>query len=713
MQRVLTVLMAMLVVPGWLLGQTPSSATDVLYEALHIEEVQGDLHAAIAMYQQIPDRFPAARSIAARALLQMGHAYEKLGRPEASAAYERVVRDYADQVDHAAEARGRLAAFANTNEARAAAAQDLALRQLPDLRGPPFSLSPDGNKMAFMGGPGQNVFVHDYVSNRRINVTKLTWDDGWADVAIWSRDGEQIAYQQGDWEAPMPAEIRIATLDGSSRLLYRNEAHGAVPTDWLPDGSAVVGVVQHLDNTYTLGLFPLEGGSFVPLRSLEWDFDYNGSPNASPDGRFIVFEAGPRDATDIHIVGVDGRPGSLKVLTDHPADNVQPRWSPDGKHVVFLSRRYGDLALWGISVENGAAAGEPFLIKNGIGQLLNWTPAGLVYLNRIGFEDVFTMPIDPNTGQAAGPPIQIAYPDTGRNRGGSVWSPDGSRLAFIKQRRYVVVTNADGTDAREFEMPPGGYLMYLRWLPDGSGLSYLSANDREVVTLFRVRLDTGTWESYPFPVAQRRPYEWSRDGGSFYYTTSAGRGRGRQRIIEHELAGGRERVVFSSDDASSPIDDDSGLSGFYRMGISRDFKKLAILVRGNQPNPPSGRDAVPDSVWLLDLETEQVRIVKEQIVGARYNSVSWSPDGRYLVCSLLNSADLEVIAVDDGRSHRITFEPGDLPSVGDGLDTFTPFWSPDGDRLAFQARRRGLPDVWLIEEVIFTPDEERDPSARR
>ena len=97
MQRVLTVLMATLFVPGWLHGQTPSpatSATDLFYEALHVEEVQGDLHAAIAMYRQLPDRFPAARSIAARALVRMGHAYEKLGSPEASAAYERVVRDY-------------------------------------------------------------------------------------------------------------------------------------------------------------------------------------------------------------------------------------------------------------------------------------------------------------------------------------------------------------------------------------------------------------------------------------------------------------------------------------------------------------------------------------------------------------------------------------------------------------------------------------------
>ena len=184
-------------------------------------------------------------------------------------------------------------------------------------------------------------------------------------------------------------------------------------------------------------------------------------------------------------------------------------------------------------------------VLNGIaGPLLNWTPAGLVYSKTIGFRDVFTMPIDPSTGRAAGPPVQIAYPETGSNGGnfGLAWSPDGSRLAFFKQDRSVVVTSAEGRDALEFEMPPKtGYAQRLRWLPDGCGLSYVSPNDREVATLFRVMLDTGAWESDPFPVAfpEQRPYDWSRDGRSIYYSSAGD--LGPSWITEHELASGRER----------------------------------------------------------------------------------------------------------------------------------------------------------------------------
>ena len=115
MKKVLTVLMAVVVVATWLHGQTTfqaTSATDLFYEALHLEEVKGDLHEAIAIYQQIPDRFADDRSIAARALVRMAQCYETLGQPEASAAYERVLREYAEQAEQVGVARTRLAAVA-------------------------------------------------------------------------------------------------------------------------------------------------------------------------------------------------------------------------------------------------------------------------------------------------------------------------------------------------------------------------------------------------------------------------------------------------------------------------------------------------------------------------------------------------------------------------------------------------------------------------
>ena len=92
-------------------AQKSQSADVLLGAALHQEEVEGNLEAAIETYKKILADFPDNRPMAARALLQMGQCYEKLGKDEARKAYERLVRDYADQSEQVKLARTRLAAL--------------------------------------------------------------------------------------------------------------------------------------------------------------------------------------------------------------------------------------------------------------------------------------------------------------------------------------------------------------------------------------------------------------------------------------------------------------------------------------------------------------------------------------------------------------------------------------------------------------------------
>ena len=70
----------------------------LLQSGLYKEDVNGDLEAAIAIYERVLKDFPQDRTHAAKALLHIGLCYEKLGRDEARKAYERVVREFADQV---------------------------------------------------------------------------------------------------------------------------------------------------------------------------------------------------------------------------------------------------------------------------------------------------------------------------------------------------------------------------------------------------------------------------------------------------------------------------------------------------------------------------------------------------------------------------------------------------------------------------------------
>ena len=82
-------------------------------------------------------------------------------------------------------------------------------------------------------------------------------------------------------------------------------------------------------------------------------------PQVSPDGKTIAFvlrktdlEAN-RGRTDIWLVGVDG--SGLKQLTTDPAGDWNPRWSPDGKSLYFVSARSGSSQIWRIRLAGGEA----------------------------------------------------------------------------------------------------------------------------------------------------------------------------------------------------------------------------------------------------------------------------------------------------------------------------------------------------------------------
>ncbi len=80
-------------------------------------------------------------------------------------------------------------------------------------------------------------------------------------------------------------------------------------------------------------------------------------PAVSPDGRLVVFTVseldleGNRRRTDLWVIGADGR--SLRRLTNHPAADMSPVWSANGRHVWFLSSRSGSMQVWRLALDGG------------------------------------------------------------------------------------------------------------------------------------------------------------------------------------------------------------------------------------------------------------------------------------------------------------------------------------------------------------------------
>ncbi|MFQ5631776.1 MAG: TolB family protein, partial [bacterium] len=100
--------------------------------------------------------------------------------------------------------------------------------------------------------------------------------------------------------------------------------------------------------------------------------------DVSPDGKEIVFDL----LGDIYIMPITG--GEAQALTEGPAWDVQPRFSPDGSKISFTSDRDGGDNIW-IMNRDGS---EPKQISKEKFRLLNnavWTPDGKYLIARKHF----------------------------------------------------------------------------------------------------------------------------------------------------------------------------------------------------------------------------------------------------------------------------------------------------------------------------------------
>ena len=77
----------------------------------------------------------------------------------------------------------------------------------------------------------------------------------------------------------------------------------------------------------------------------------------SPDGKRIAFTIRiPKVMNDIYVIDITG--DNLRRLTDHPWQDLEPAWSPDGQWIAFWSNRDRDIAVYLMEADQQAASPE-------------------------------------------------------------------------------------------------------------------------------------------------------------------------------------------------------------------------------------------------------------------------------------------------------------------------------------------------------------------
>ncbi len=305
-----------------------------------------------------------------------------------------------------------------------------------------------------------------------------------------------------------------------------------------------------------------------------------------------------------------------------------------------------------------------------------------------------------------------------------LWSPDGSKLAFLSTRSGVaniyVLTLATGELKRLTWSDTGEALD--GWSRDGKWLYFTSsANDvSRQGDIFRVSAEGGTplevsrerylneFESAPSPDGQQialmarglSNQQWWRDGHSHIDETElwlksvAGEG-GYRRV----LAGGAKHAwpMWSPDGgAIYYMSDESGAENLWRTSLKGGApEQLTRFSKGRLLWPSigyDGRSIVFErgfQIWKLDIasgKAEQVQIAlrgapasqgQRHLTESSFRGMALSPDGKK-VAVLAHGEVFAASAKDGGTAQRITRSDGRESDL---------IWAPDSRRLAYVAER--------------------------
>jgi Tol biopolymer transport system component/imidazolonepropionase-like amidohydrolase len=366
------------------------------------------------------------------------------------------------------------------------------------------------------------------------------------------------------------------------------------------------------------------------------------SVDVSPDGRTVVFDL----LGDIYSIPIGG--GEARLLAGGYAYNVQPRFSPDGRHIAFTSDRDGMDNLWIMEADGS----NPRQVTRERERQVNspvWTPDGSYLIGRkhfrntrsLGSGEMWMYHLDGGNG------LQLtARRNWEQNAGEPSLSPDGRYLYFSE------------------DISPGGGFQYNR---DPYGVIY---------AVQRLDRQTGERETFLRGAGGSVRPEPSPDGRSLAFIRRVGL---KSVLFVHDMESGRERQIFDR------LDHDQqeawAIFGTYpHFSWTPDGREIVIWAEGKlwRVNVADGNAInIPFRAQVRQTMAEAVRF-QQEVAPDRFDvrmlrDVSVSPDERQVVYTALGK--LWIRSLPNGTPRRVTREEH-------GWELF-PSWSPDGRTIVY------------------------------
>jgi eukaryotic-like serine/threonine-protein kinase len=194
--------------------------------------------------------------------------------------------------------------------------------------------SKDGKKL-FLVGHAQHGVLSRY--DRNIGEFTPFLSGLSAEATAFSKDGQWIAY------VSFPeGTLWRSRLDGSDRLRLTDPPTQVLNPRWSPDGKQIAFWGQRIGEPNKIYTIATNGGP--PEQLLPGDAAPHYEPNWSPDGKTLLFEqALPNGSRTLRFLDMQ-----TNRVTPVPGSDEysSPRWSPDGRYIVAMTRNALKLVLF-------------------------------------------------------------------------------------------------------------------------------------------------------------------------------------------------------------------------------------------------------------------------------------------------------------------------------------------------------------------------------
>ncbi len=278
---------------------------------------------------------------------------------------------------------------------------------------------------------------------------------------------------------------------------------GPSSASFMPDGKALI-----YSMAGSLWRQSLGSGEAVELTHANAAYDYQ--PDVAHDGRSVVFAR--YDGNAIELWRLDLASGREQALTSGNAVNVEPRLSPDGKQLAWVSTRgSGHFNLFLANIDAGGLHNPHLLLGERKSEIDRY------------YYSAFDHAINPS------------------------WSPDGQTIYFVSNREVAwgtgdlwSVSVRDPSQRRRIVSEETTWSAHPELSPDGKRLLYSSYHGRQWHQLWLTTPDGAAPLPLTFGEFDRRNARWAPDGARIAYISNE---HGNTALVVQDVIGGATRTI--------------------------------------------------------------------------------------------------------------------------------------------------------------------------